>query len=134
MYSHISLHVKNLDQSVTFYETLLGQSATKRLPDYAKFDYPEGNLVLSLVPGNPAGPGQLSHLGFRVEDAKTLQAHHTRLQNAGLPLRVEEKTTCCYAVQDKFWATDPDGVEWEFYHFLEDAVEKETVQNACCAN
>ena len=23
---------------------------------------------------------------------------------------------CCHANQDKFWAADPDGVEWEVYH------------------
>jgi hypothetical protein len=27
----------------------------------------------------------------------------------------------CYAVQDKFWATDPDGHQWEVYYFHEDA-------------
>ena len=29
-------------------------------------------------------------------------------------------TACCYAVQDKFWVTDPDGVQWEVYYFHED--------------
>lgn len=24
-------------------------------------------------------------------------------------------------MQDKFWATDPDGVQWEVYYFHEDA-------------
>jgi hypothetical protein len=26
---------------------------------------------------------------------------------------------CCYALQDKVWAYDPDGVAWEYYTVLE---------------
>ncbi|MEO0605737.1 MAG: hypothetical protein AAF211_30170 [Myxococcota bacterium] len=29
--------------------------------------------------------------------------------------------TCCYAVGDKFWATDPDGHEWELWVRTADA-------------
>lgn len=29
-------------------------------------------------------------------------------------------TACCYALQDKFWAADPDGHQWEVYYFHED--------------
>jgi hypothetical protein len=51
--------------------------------------------------------------------------------------------TCCYAVQDKFWITDPDGNEWKFFytksnsevHKTEDNVgptEKSPANNSCC--
>ena len=33
----------------------------------------------------------------------------------------EMGTNCCYAVQDKFWVSDPDGVQWEVYYFHADA-------------
>jgi hypothetical protein len=39
----------------------------------------------------------------------------------GIVSKEEIGTSCCYAVQDKFWATDPDGVQWEVYYFHEDA-------------
>jgi len=42
-----------------------------------------------------------------------------RLQ--GIVSKEEIGTSCCYAIQDKFWATDPDGVQWEVYYFHEDA-------------
>ena len=28
-------------------------------------------------------------------------------------------TVCCYALQDKVWAHDPDGVPWEYCTVLE---------------
>ena len=34
--------------------------------------------------------------------------------------REEIGTACCYAVQDKFWVNDPDGIQWEIYFFHED--------------
>jgi len=39
----------------------------------------------------------------------------------GIVSKEEIGTSCSYAVQDKFWATDPDGVQWEVYYFHEDA-------------
>ena len=35
--------------------------------------------------------------------------------------RLEEQTTCCYAVQDKIWVKDPGGAPWEIYTVLADA-------------
>jgi hypothetical protein len=39
-----------------------------------------------------------------------------RVKAAGLSVREEMDTSCCYANQDKFWVQDPDGVNWEIYH------------------
>ena len=39
-----------------------------------------------------------------------------RVKAAGLPVREEMGVNCCHANQDKFWVTDPDGVEWEVYY------------------
>jgi len=44
-----------------------------------------------------------------------------RLTGEGLKTDVEEGTTCCYAVQDKAWVTDPDGAPWEVYTVIADA-------------
>jgi hypothetical protein len=40
--------------------------------------------------------------------------------------------TCCYATQDKFWVTDPDGNEWEFFS-TKGGVEKMTTESECCS-
>ena len=43
--------------------------------------------------------------------------------------------TCCYAVQNKVWATDPDGNKWEVYVVLDnDAAQHHSTQSACCAD
>jgi hypothetical protein len=39
--------------------------------------------------------------------------------------RDEMQTTCCYAVQDKTWVSDPDGNEWEVFVVLEDNLPEE---------
>ena len=44
-----------------------------------------------------------------------------RLNEMGLE-PPQEQTTCCYAVQDKVWVTDPDGAPWEVYAVLADAL------------
>ena len=46
----------------------------------------------------------------------------------------EKREACCYALQDKFWLSDPDGNRWEIYTVLEDleSVAPEA-QSACCA-
>ena len=53
---------------------------------------------------------------------------------AGLTTRDEMKTTCCYAVQDKTWVSDPDGNEWEVFVVLEDNLPEERGAGigACC--
>jgi hypothetical protein len=43
--------------------------------------------------------------------------------------------TCCYAVQNKVWATDPDGNKWEVYVVLDnDGAHHHSSQDACCAD
>ena len=55
-----------------------------------------------------------------------------------MPYRVEEQVTCCYAVANKFWLTDPDGHEWEFWVRTDeaDSMHGETAETdavGCCA-
>jgi hypothetical protein len=46
---------------------------------------------------------------------------------------IEEQTTCCYAVQDKVWVSDPDGAPWEVYTVLADApAETGTAGDGSC--
>ena len=68
--------------------------------------------------------GALNHLGVEVETAEAVQAATRRLAGEGLEPEVQESTTCCYAVQDKAWVSDPDGAPWEVYTVLADAPEE----------
>ena len=53
--------------------------------------------------------GALNHLGVEVETPDEVRPATSRLSGEGLDPRLEESTTCCYAVQDKACVNDPDG-------------------------
>jgi catechol 2,3-dioxygenase-like lactoylglutathione lyase family enzyme len=136
---HVSLDVNNLEKSAQFYTTLFASQPTKVKPGYAKFDLTEPAVVLTLneKPGHlPNGP---NHMGVRVRGIEQVLAAKLRLENAGYQTADEMGTTCCYAVQDKIWATDPNGYRWEVYVFHGDAEQygKSPVLGAagvaCCA-
>ena len=50
----------------------------------------------------------------------------------GLPTEEEKREACCYALQEKFWVTDPDGNRWEVYTVLEDVERKADSTTTCC--
>ncbi len=116
----LALNVRNLDEAVEFYEKLFDARVAKRKPGYANFaiDQPPLKLVLFEAPD---APERLNHLGVEVFDDADVRATAERLKAAGMAHLVEDETTCCYAKADKVWATDPQGMRWEWYRVLEDA-------------
>ena len=74
----------------------------------------------------------MSHLGLRVSSAEELARVRSRVVEAGLEPYDQEEATCCYARQDKFWVTDPDGNPWEAYLFLGDADRRDDADEPCC--
>ena len=64
------------------------------------------------------GVGALA-TGFDVSRIAVMK-HLGVLEQAGLVSGTRETSVCCYANQDKFRVTDPNGYEWELYHLLED--------------
>ena len=134
---HMGLAVKDLQRSVTFYRTLLGRGPSKTRPRYAKFEVaePPVNLALNEVGGDTGPNNPVAHFGVQVKSTAAVEAIAARLEAAGLETVVEEGVTCCYAVQDKVWATDPDGNRWEVYVVLDnDAARHHSTQSACCAD
>jgi len=63
----------------------------------------------------------MDHLGVEVPTSDEVAVAVNRLADAGLATRVEDNTTCCYAVQDKVWVTGPGGEPWEVYTVKGDA-------------
>jgi catechol 2,3-dioxygenase-like lactoylglutathione lyase family enzyme len=112
---HLSLNVSNLERSIAFYRTLFNTEPAKRRADYAKFELDDPPLVLSLEPTPRAVGGPLNHLGFRMPNTPALVAMQERLERAGIRSQREEGVECCYALQTKFWVTDPDQTLWEIY-------------------
>lgn len=118
---HVSLYVSNLAATVNFYTAFFGQPATKIRPGYAKYVLDQPSLIISFVENAERVRSHFGHLGFQVETAAELEQRLLRARAAGLVQREEVGTNCCYATQDKFWVSDPDGVEWEVYYFHADA-------------
>ena len=72
---------------------------------------------------NEGDPGTINHVGIEVEDTGAVAAATQRLVERGLPFKVDDTHTCCYATQDKVWTQDPDGVPWETYTVVAEAEE-----------
>jgi catechol 2,3-dioxygenase-like lactoylglutathione lyase family enzyme len=121
----LALNVSDIDEAVEFYSDLFGTEPAKRQPGYANFAIVDPPLKLVLMEdhiarGHGTG-GALNHLGVEVETPNEVTAATGRLNEQGMANHVEEQTTCCYAVQDKVWVSDPDGAPWEVYAVLADA-------------
>ena len=132
---HAGIHVSDIDKSVDFYKDLFQKEPIKVKVDYAKFESDE--IVLSLIKRPEQVRPDFGHFGLRVNDDSQLRSHHDRLKKGGHILDVEEKVDCCYAIQDKFWVKDPDGLAWEVYTFIEDTdkgirPEIQDAEAACC--
>jgi catechol 2,3-dioxygenase-like lactoylglutathione lyase family enzyme len=129
---HLNLATRDLNRSVAFYSTLLGAEPAKRLPDYALFitEQPGLELALDLDAGARAGRGQ--HFGIVVDTAGDVTAQIARLQAAGHAVDVEHEETCCYAVQTKVWATDPEGRRWETYFVHAESAARDDEDTTCC--
>jgi len=114
---HVHLVVSALSRSEAFYANFLGTEPVKQMPGYSKFlpDWCPVNLAIS-EEGASAGAASAHHLGIQVDTPEEVRAHLGRVKAAGLEVDEELGVTCCYANQDKFWVTDPDGLRWEVYY------------------
>ena len=131
MKMHLNLATRDLDRSVAFYATLLAAEPRKKLPDYALFVTEQLELALDLDADAVAGRGQ--HFGIVVESAAAVDAQIARLTAAGYATDVERDETCCYALQTKVWATDPEGRRWETYVVHAESDARDDAATTCCA-
>lgn len=115
----LALNVTNLEEAVAFYSKLFGTEPAKREPGYANFAVADPPLKLVLFEADAGGT--INHLGVEVESSGEVESAQRRLEAEGLDPTEEIGTTCCYAVQDKVWASGPDGLSWEVYTVLDDA-------------
>jgi catechol 2,3-dioxygenase-like lactoylglutathione lyase family enzyme len=129
---HLAINVKDVSSSIEFYRKMFGLEPSKVRTGYAKFDvdYPALNFTLNEVPFGERGA--LSHLGIQVATTEDVKAVRSGWEERGLRPRDEMQTTCCYALQDKAWVTDPDGNEWEVFVVLEDNLSEAKSEGASC--
>ncbi|MCB9675563.1 MAG: VOC family protein [Alphaproteobacteria bacterium] len=115
---HLSLQTRDLGAARAFYAALFGEEPDKVREGYLRFAPAEHPIVLSLMPGEPTAGAH--HYGLRFTNVSETKDAWKRTRDAGLAVRTEGEVTCCWAVQQKAWATDPDGRDWELYTVTDD--------------
>ena len=114
---HVHVGVEDLEQSVRFYSGLFGAPPTVHKADYAKWmiEDPRLNFAIS----QRGGPLGVNHLGLQADSANELESIRERFAAADEATMIDEPgANCCYAVSNKHWVTDPQGIAWEGYHSL----------------
>ncbi len=134
---HVSLYVSNLTDTVAFYDQFFGQQSEKTMPGYAKYILEKPALIISFVENAERVRSNFGHLGFQVESAERLESLLNVAREKQLVEKEEIGTNCCYANQDKFWVSDPDGHQWEVYYFNHDTTFNDphfenASADACC--
>ncbi|HEY7823380.1 MAG TPA: ArsI/CadI family heavy metal resistance metalloenzyme [Acidimicrobiia bacterium] len=134
----LALNVSDIDAAVDFYSTLFGTAAHKRRPGYANFEIadPPMKLVLFEVADRGVGvTGAMNHIGVEVADPADVGVRDAELATQVPQIRREPGVECCHAVQEKFWVSDPDGVEWEVYAITNDTPDGLDLlsEKGCCA-
>lgn len=125
---HVNVRVKDIAESISFYNAIFNATPTVQKSDYAKWmlEDPFINFAISLRPDAPG----IEHLGIQAASEQELKEVYANLKNARASLLEEGKCTCCYAKSEKAWITDPQGVSWEaFYTFGETTVYGEGIHS-----
>lgn len=117
----LALNVSDIDEAVSFYSRMFGVEPAKRREGYANFVVAHPPLKLVLIENER--DQRLNHLGIEVESSEEVSRAIDRFDMLGFGTEIEERTTCCYAVQDKVWVRDPDDARWEVYTVLDDTDE-----------
>lgn len=115
----LALNVSNIDEAIAYYSKMFGVGPAKVREGYANFAIADPPLKLVLIEGHGEA-GTLNHVGVELEDTQAVADKITHAQNVGLPIEVQESTTCCFAVQEKVWVKGGE-LAWEWYTVLADA-------------
>jgi catechol 2,3-dioxygenase-like lactoylglutathione lyase family enzyme len=131
----LALNVTDLDAAIEHYTRLFGTAPAKLKPGYANFAIANPPLKLVLIQNPDAEAGSINHLGVEVESKELVASELARVTAEGMTTTIEGETTCCYAVQDKFWV-DGSLHDFEIYTVLADAevmnCESPATAGGCC--
>lgn len=131
---HISLNVRNVRASLPFYSALFDARPTKLRADYAKWESetPPVNLTLN---ERPEAVSRSGHFGIEVKSTDSVQEYFERFRRMRMKVEATEKNVaCCFSVQTKIWAADPDGNHWEVFVVTEKEAEQGCEATCICYN
>jgi catechol 2,3-dioxygenase-like lactoylglutathione lyase family enzyme len=132
---HTHVAVENIEASIDFYSKLFGQPPTKKQDDYAKWmlEDPRINFAIS-ARGHATG---VNHFGFQVDSAEELADLKELAESASSGNVLDQgASACCYSNSEKHWTIDPQGLAWEHFCTMSDALEfgndTKNQTEACC--
>ncbi|MGY5849861.1 VOC family protein [Salegentibacter sp. F14] len=108
---HVHIRVKNLEESIKFYNALFNTTPSVQKGDYAKWmlEDPRVNFAIS----NGHSENGIEHLGIQTDSKEGLEEVYSYMEKAKGEVFEEGECTCCYSKSQKSWITDPQGVDWK---------------------
>ncbi|MEX0729527.1 MAG: ArsI/CadI family heavy metal resistance metalloenzyme [Aquisalimonadaceae bacterium] len=131
---HISVNVKSIKASVPFYRALFNRPPDKMKADFAKWegDNPPMNVTINEHPDSVDRDG---HFGIEVKSTEAVHAYYERMKRVSTGIQATEKdVACCFAVQTKIWAADPDGNRWEVFVVTDGEADEGCEASCLCYN
>jgi hypothetical protein len=113
---HVHVSVPDLASSVGFYSRLFGVAPSVEKTDYAKWMLDDPRVNFAISTWNPTRG--VNHLGLQADSAEELGEIGARFAAADASAKPEPGARCCYALSDKHWVEDPQGIAWEAFHTL----------------
>ncbi len=110
---HVHVRVKDLTESIQFYNALFNTEPSIIKEDYAKWMLEDPRINYAISTGHTEEG--IEHLGLQVETENELNEVYSNMQHAKGFVREEAECTCCYSKSQKSWITDPQGVDWEAF-------------------
>jgi len=130
---HISLNVKDLKRSVSFYRKLFNQNPTNMKSDYAKFEPETPPVNFTINEHDEEIVDNDGHFGIEMKSVESVAYSLKRLSDLGIEVEATEtQVACCHSVQDKGWVVDPDGNHWEFFVVTTDDAEEGCGMTCIC--
>jgi hypothetical protein len=132
---HVHVSVPDLESSIGFYSRLFGTRPSVQKADYAKWMLEDPRVNFAISTWN-ATKG-VNHLGLQADSEEELGEIGAHFAAADQATTVAEPDAhCCYAVSNKHWVQDPQGIAWEAFHTLDSiptfSPETETAASAGC--
>ena len=134
---HVHVSVPDLDASIGFYSKLFGAQPSVQKTDYAKWMLEDPRVNFAISTWN-ATKG-VNHLGLQADSEEELSEIGARFAVADAATILDEPAArCCYALSNKHWVQDPQGIAWEAFHTLESiptfSPHAETAAQAGCCD
>jgi hypothetical protein len=111
---HVHVKVKNLSESIDFYNALFNAQPSVLKVDYAKWMLEDPWINFAISTGHSSNG--IEHLGIQLDSDTELQEVFANMQKAKGTVLQEGECTCCYSKSQKSWITDPQGVDWEAFY------------------